>query len=200
MVYGTVASNKDPTGCGRVKVNVPALGTLSQWFIPAGWPGAGGLSQGTQFPVPFGAQIMVFFEQGDIKAGGAYIPLHYGQVADAEGGATVFPTRVAERKGQYGANSTLKCATLWEDDYFRIFVDFDKVGVSPNLRNITIEEKHGGSTIQMDAAAGANGKSSTITIYGRTNVNIQSEGAVSITGGSVSIQGRRVLSYGKKPI
>lgn len=59
---GTVTSNTDATGTGRVLVSVPSVGLSGSWAPVCV---VGGPRGGASYPV--GAQVVVAFEAGDVS-------------------------------------------------------------------------------------------------------------------------------------
>lgn len=83
VVLGQVTDNDDPEGLGRVKLMVPGLvEPESDWA----WPMNGGARNFGLFMVPpVGAQVMVFWERGDIEGTVFYQPGPWaGAAPDAE--------------------------------------------------------------------------------------------------------------------
>jgi len=197
-VLGTVVENVDPKRNGRIRVHIPALGEpyVSQWLIPAGYPGSGlGVRSGgfgSKYPVAKGAMVFVIFELGDPYGEGIWFFGGYGY----KDGTVDSVTTDREAAGDPAVNYR---ATLWEDPYIRVFVEFDSKGYGNDNRKITIEDKNRATLIELntdDAGKGA----STITITAASGLSIYSGGTVDISGGAVQIQGRRVMPYGKRPI
>lgn len=66
LYEGVVIDNVDPELMGRVRVMVPGLiEPASGWAMPIGSPG-GGSPQGFFFPPAIGANVAVFFKEGDV--------------------------------------------------------------------------------------------------------------------------------------
>ena len=79
VFMGVVTDRRDPEGLGRVRVTVPGLlEPHSAWARPLGTVGGGSKDQGI-FAVPeVGAEVAVFFEQGQIDAP-LYLCAHCGK-------------------------------------------------------------------------------------------------------------------------
>lgn len=195
LVYGTVVDNKDPSGCGRCHVRVPVLGEpyVSRWLIPAGWPGAGAPKQGSWYPTALHSQVGVLFEQGNPNAGGVFIPLHYGQ----EKGVNQAPGHTeAMRSGYPGENAENNTTVLWEDEYIAAYIDFQPDGQAGEERRFVIEDKKRFSRIELNVKDGVNKDTVSITIESDSSLSIAARGNLAIAGGSVFIQGRRVIPGG----
>jgi uncharacterized protein involved in type VI secretion and phage assembly len=67
LVVGVVTQNKDPDGLGRVRVRYPALGgAVEGWWARVASPGAGAERGALMLPV-VGDEVVVGFEQGDVR-------------------------------------------------------------------------------------------------------------------------------------
>ena len=75
---GTVQANNDPQKLGRCRVTVPGLiEPFSAWAFPMSTVGGGSANRGF-FSVPeVGADVLVFFVQGDTDLP-VYMPAHWG--------------------------------------------------------------------------------------------------------------------------
>lgn len=192
FIGGVVAKNDDPEGTGRIKVNIPGMYKETPfWVMPAGWPGAGGLNKGSQYPPPdIGAPVFVMFAMG--KAVGTnvqavYLTGYYGLDSDMQsaGPPVVHAAATAEL-----AN---KRVCLWEDDTFIAYMVNDPGdGTRTADKRFVVQTKETGSKIEINAADGDGAKSETIAIEARTAVSIYSDGIVDISGLRVQIQGRVV--------
>jgi hypothetical protein len=196
FVPALVKDNQDPLALGRIKVLIPNLiEPMSPfWVMPAGWPGAGGEKDGAFFrgsqypPPPIDAQVYVMFEQGrwdDPETSAIYLPAMYG----LKDGEKVGPDAIYDAPTSEEAN---RRACIWEDENFSIYVADDD-----DEKILVLQTKLGGSVIEIDANAGANGKSEVISIEAQSGLNIFSKGLVDIRGAVVQIQGRRVVKGGK---
>lgn len=75
---GTVVRRDDPKGLGRVKVRIPGiLEPESGWALPVGVPGGGSKDRGLWWVPDNGAEVAVFFNQGDADDP-RYMPGHWG--------------------------------------------------------------------------------------------------------------------------
>ena len=79
MYVGYVTDRRDPEGLGRVRVCVPGvLEPFSAWAWPLGTSG-GGMKDHGFFAVPEeGAEVAIFFNQGDVDAP-YYLSAHWGK-------------------------------------------------------------------------------------------------------------------------
>ena len=191
---GIVTRNDDPDGTGRIKVLIPGVlePETPYWVMPGGWPGAGGVGRGSQYPPPaIGGQVIVIFEYGvyaDPDSHAFYLTGYYGQT---EAGIQAGPEVISEASGPVDAH---KRTVLWEgDSLMAYFVDDD------TDKKLVLMAKGTGSKIEINAADGIGGKSETIYIEARTCLSLYSKGMIDIKAdGLVQIQGRRVndLSVG----
>lgn len=194
-MQATVVDNKDPLRIGRVLWMREGVFDPQhpEWAIPLGWPGAGGLTRGSRYPVEIGAQIAVIFEHGDPDAPAGYIPMCYG----TQEGVPAWPALDAElfQQENMGTDDAdpLHVAIIWEDDTFRFFVVNQDDGSRKDRRFVLIE-KRTNSGIILNAADGDSTQSITLTLAANTGVNIISNGLINIEGeAGVQIQGRRVV-------
>lgn len=191
FVPGVVKERNDnPAGLGLIKVFIPEYcdPVSRYWVKPAGWPGAGGVGQGSQYPSPpIGAQVYVMFEQGrwdDPEASAIYLPGMYG----LKDGQPVGPQAVFGQPTEEAGRST---ACIWEDENFMAYVTN-----TAEEKKFIIQTKNG-SAIEIDAnASPGGGNSEMITIEGRTAVSLFSKGLIDIAAGVVQIQGRRIIRGG----
>lgn len=67
LYEGVVIDNRDPARLGRVKLAVPGLiEPASGWALPIGSAGGGSDANGFFFVPKIGAEVAVFFVQGDV--------------------------------------------------------------------------------------------------------------------------------------
>ena len=186
FIWAIVSDNKDPEGIGRIKVKVKDLwdNQYPEWVVPIGWPGAGGDTgaRGSKYVVPIGAQVAMFFDQGDPSVTPAYLPGPYG----APDGTPLGPALTAEAHANPDLDE-LDYQIIWEDEYFRFFVV-----TKEDDRRFEIFEKKSGSHIIMNATDGESNKSCTIAIKATTSIDIESKGAIKLDAAQVQIQGRVV--------
>lgn len=75
---GPIVDRNDPMGLGRVKVRVPGfLEPSSGWALPVGSPGGGGRGVGFKWVPPLGAEVAIYFKNGDPDAP-RYLPGFWG--------------------------------------------------------------------------------------------------------------------------
>jgi len=189
FVYGEVIDDEDPQGVGCVRVKVPVLfedGT-PYWCRPAGWPGSGALGQGSQYPTPVGAQVVLIFEFGDPDAGAIFLPTLYGRKEDGSAGG---PTAITEVDGAANRN---KRVVVWDDDIFTIYITLEG---DADGRKLVLIDKESGGNITFDARDGSDGKSRSIAIEAQTAVYITAKGKIQLDAGQVIINGKPVTGRG----
>lgn len=200
-----VAYNDDPTGGGRIKVTIPNLiePETPYWVLPGGWPGAGGENNGSQYPPPaIGSHVFVIFEYGVWDAPDAhaiYLTGYYGLKSDGSGESaspsTITEASTAEKSRQRTVvyeTDDLAVAVIDEDDDHRVVIEaFDNGGTS---------SASVGAKLEVRAKDGASGRAASITIQGRTSIEIFSQGLIDIDAGILQLQGRRVLKGSGRPI
>jgi uncharacterized protein involved in type VI secretion and phage assembly len=168
MYVGYVTHRKDPEGLGRVRVCIPGvLEPHSAWAWPLGTSGGGSKDRGF-FAVPEeGAEVAVFFNQGDVDAP-YYLSAHWGK----PGGESEVPE---EAQKDPPDNRVIATPT------FRIELD-----ESEGSRKLKLTNKKTGDHLLFDA------EENTITLEGTTAVTIRAVGAISLEATQVTIAGRVV--------
>lgn len=168
MYIGHVTQREDPQQLGRVRVCVPGvLEPESAWAWPLGTVGGGSKDQGF-FAVPeVGAEVAVFFCQGDADAP-HYLAAHWGK-----------PNGTSEVPSE--AQKTPPDARVFATKTFRIEIDETPASCKLRLKNVET-----GDAITLDA------DDHTITIDATTAVTIRALGAVAIEAARVTIAGRVV--------
>lgn len=173
LYMGVVVTNKDPNRAGAVRVRIPGvIDTASAWALPLGWPGAGGKQRGGFAPPPEGAEVGVFFHQGD--------PDHPYYFSGNPGRGEQPPEALE------GTEAEATKLFVHETDNWRMIFD-DR----PSKEMMQIVFKPTGEVIEID------GKRLGIHIKATASVSIECDGAVDIRGSSVTIQGRHVVRNGK---
>lgn len=168
MYVGYVTARKDPEGLGRVRVCIPGvLEPESTWAWPLGTSGGGFKDRGF-FAVPEeGAEVAVFFNQGDIDEP-YYLSAHWGK----PDGESEVPE---EAQKDPPDNRVLATPT------FRIELDESEVA-----RKLKLTNRKTGDHLLFDA------EEKTITLEGTTAITIKAVGAISLEATSVTIAGRVV--------
>ncbi|MDJ0766809.1 MAG: phage baseplate assembly protein V [Myxococcota bacterium] len=166
MYVGYVTDRDDPEELGRVRVCIPGLlEPNSTWAWPLGTCGGGSKDRGF-FAVPeVGAEVAVFFNQGDIQAP-FYLSAHYGK----PDGISEVP---AEAKKSPPDNRVIATET------FRIEMD-ETVGA----RKLKLTVLKTGDYLELNA------EDHSITLQGTTAITIKAVGAISIDAPYISIAGR----------
>jgi hypothetical protein len=210
LQWGYVVDNEDPLALNRVKAHVPAVAEpkTTGWLTPLGWPGSGSSHHGSQYPIQREASIGIFFEQGDPYGKGGYFGSHSG--LDDTSKAVGFPERLLRGNLAEDPDAQNRTATLWEDPNLAIFVDFEDpkdAASSPKgryARRFMIADKRwadrGLTVFQINLAAGPDQDTVCIDLLSANQIRIQSQGALILKGNPVTINGRRVMPYGNKPI
>ena len=168
MYLGYVTHRDDPDNLGRVRVCVPGvLEPHSSWAWPLGTSGGGFKDRGF-FAVPEqGAEVAVFFHQGDIDEP-YYLSAHWGK---PDGDSEV----PEEAQKSPPDNCVIATPT------FRIELD-----ESESSRKLKLTNKHTGDHLVFDA------EENTISLQGTTSITIRAIGAIHIEAPQVTIAGRIV--------
>jgi uncharacterized protein involved in type VI secretion and phage assembly len=168
MYVGYVTHRDDPEGLGRVRVCIPGvLEPHSTWAWPLGTSGGGSKDCGF-FAVPEeGAEVAVFFNQGDIDAP-HYLSAHWGKPE----GKNEVPEEAQKSQPD---NRVIATPT------FRIEMDESK-----NAKKLKITNRKTDAFLLFDA------EDNTVTLQGTTAITIKAVGAVSIEAAQVTIAGRVV--------
>ena len=174
LYTGVVTVINDPLKAGRVKLRI--LGVIepeSDWVWPIGSPGGGEEALGFFAVPPVGAEVAVFFHQGDVEQP-RYMPGHWG----APGGKTQAPTPVQDPAVTPEDAPNIRC---FETPDFLLLFDG-----RPGHRWAALTDKVSGDGFSIDAETRA------VQISGTLGVSIKAVGAVSIEGLNVTINGRPV--------
>ena len=168
MYVGYVTARKDPEGLGRVRICIPGvLEPESTWAWPLGTSGGGFKDRGF-FAVPEeGAEVAVFFNQGDIDAP-YYLSANWGK----PDGESEVPE---EAQKDPPDNRVLATPT------FRVELDESEGG-----RKLKLTNRKTGDHLLFDA------EENTITLEGTTAITIKAVGAISLEATTVTIAGRVV--------
>jgi uncharacterized protein involved in type VI secretion and phage assembly len=166
MYVGYVTDRKDPEGLGRVRVCVPGLlEPHSAWAWPLGTVGGGSKNRGF-FAVPEeGAEVALFFNQGDVDQP-YFLSAHWGK----PNGESEVPEEAQKNPPD---NRVLATET------FRIELDESDGG-----RRLKITNKKTDDFLLFDA------EENTITLQGTTAIAIKAAGAISLDAMHITIGGR----------
>jgi hypothetical protein len=171
---GYVTDRADPERLGRVRLCIPGLiEPQSAWAFPLG--GAGGGSKDTGFfAVPeLGAEVGVFFVQGDVHAPPYYLAAHWGK----PGGKSEVPEEA------------------------QVFPPDNRVLATPNFR-IELDESKGGKKLKITNKLSGdhvlfNAEENTMTVEATTALHINATGSIRIQATEVLINGRVVAPVGR---
>ena len=173
LYMGVVTDNADPERVGRVRVRIPGVvEPESAWAFPLGWAAAGGSQRGTFAPPPKGAEVGVFFHQGD--------PDHPYYISGHPGRGEQPPEALE------GTPAEATQLFVHETDRWRLIFD-DRAG----RELFQIVFKPTGDVIELDGAQLG------LRIKATAAIVLESDGSVDIRGSSVTIQGRQVTRNGK---
>lgn len=170
---GPVVDNKDPKKLGRVKVNIPGVAEPTGWAFPLGWPGAGGKKRGGWAPPPIGAEVAVFFKQGD--------PDHPRYMCGFFGEG-----EAPDEADEASVEDAPKIPYVFNGDRFKIIMD-----ERPGKARIAIEDKKTGDMYEID------GVKLGLKLKSSSAMSIECDGAIDIRGSSVTINGRKVAPTSK---
>lgn len=178
MYHGEVVSNADPLKLGRCRVRVPGIiDERSGWAFPLATVGGGSDAAGF-FAIPkVGADVGVWFKGGDEDQ-----PFYMAANWSAPDGATEIPTPV--RAASVEEVHLIQC---FETERWLLVFD-NRTG----RESLTIKDKAtSNDVIEIDGALHG------VTIKGTIGVTIESLGAITIRGTTVTINGRPVLPTGR---
>jgi hypothetical protein len=168
MYVGYVTDRRDPERLGRVRVCVPGLlEPNGAWAWPLGTAGGGSRDRGL-FAVPEeGAEVALFFNQGDVDQP-YYLAAHWGR----PGGASEVP-----QEAQKDPPDNRVFAT----ETFRIECD-----ESEGSRKLKLTNRKTDDFLVFDA------EDNTITLQGTTAITIRAVGAIALEATHITIGGRVV--------
>ena len=165
---GFVTKRDDPEQLGRVKVCVPGvLEPESAWAWPLGTGGGGSRDRGLLAIPEVGAEVGVFFNQGDMQAP-YYLAGHWGK----PGGASEVPE---EARRSPPDNRVLATET------FRVELD-----ESDGARKLKLTNRKTGDHLVFDA------EENTVTLEATTSLTLRATGAIALEGTHITIRGRVV--------
>lgn len=180
LQIGFVIDNADPDRLGRVTVCIPGLiEPESAWAWPLGT--GGGADRRGCYQVPDkGAEVGVFFRDGDPQA-----PWYLGAQWGMPAGTTT--PEVPEPIRTIAVAEAPKVKALETERYLVVIDD------RPATRGLYLQDKVSEDVIEID------GVKQGIRLKGSYAVSIEADGIVNINGAQVLIKGRPVLP-GTKPI
>ena len=168
MYVGYVTHRRDPDRLGRVRVCIPGVvEPHSAWAWPLGTAGGGFKDRGL-FAVPEeGAEVAVFFNQGNVEAP-YYLAAHWGK----PNGESEVPEE---------AQKTPPDNRVFATQTFRIELDESK-----DSRKLKLTNKKTGDHLIFDA------EENTVTLEATTALTLRAVGAISLEATQVTIAGRVV--------
>lgn len=168
MYVGYVTDRADPEQLGRVRVCVPGvLEPHGAWAFPLGTVGGGSKNRGF-FAVPeLGAEVAIFFNQGDVDHP-YYLCAHWGK----PGGKSEVPDE---------AQKPTPDNRVFATETFRIELD-----ESAKARKLKLTNRKTGDFLVFDA------EENSITLQGTTAITIRAAGAIALDAQHVTIRGRVV--------
>lgn len=166
LYVGYVTSRRDLDGLGRVQVCIPGVAEPhTAWAFPLGTVGGGSKNRGF-FAVPEeGAEVAVFFNQGDLEQP-YYLGGHWGK----PGGESEVPEEAQKDPPDNRVFAT---------ETFRIEID-----ESAGSRRMKLTNRKTDDYLLFDA------EDNTITLQGTTSINIRATGAISLEATQIFIGGR----------
>ena len=165
---GTVVDNADPEGGSRVKVSVDGLVEPAAWAYPLDGQGGGAPQTGSHHVPPVGAEVAVWFEQGDPNYP-LYKTLNHGE------GEELTPLKEA------GSAKEKAEIRAWEYGNFLLVFDCRE-----GKDNLYIKHKTTDDTIEIDGAGQG------IRLKATTALVLEADGVVEIRGSQVVINGERL--------
>jgi hypothetical protein len=171
LYRGVVTDNADPLKVGRVKVRVPGLlEPSSGWALPLN-VGGGAEALGLFFVPEVGAEVAVWFHQGDVDEV-HYIP-----------GCFRAPRRTSGLNARVSAKSPADAPKVKVLETDRWLVVLDDSLDTPGL---LLSDKVSGDGIELD------GLTRQMSIVATSSIRIAAIGTVAIEGVNVTINGRPV--------
>ena len=170
--WGIVRKRDDPEGIGRVKFEIPGLIELTTWAMPAGQPFSGKAGLGSIEPPPLGASVLAGFEAANLEK--PYYITGPWPIGGAPAGHAV--TASGDNK-------------VFVDEKLKIERD-TRIGAS-GYRITDVATGGAAVKIEMDL------ETLQVEIATTLAVTIRAVGALQLTGGAVTINGRVVLPTGK---
>lgn len=172
LYRGVVTDNADPLKIGRVRVRVPGLlDPDSAWALPLNVGGGAG-ARGFYFVPEEGAEVAVWFHQGDVDE------LHYIP------GCFRAPQRVSGLNDRVTGKTASEAPDVKVIETDRWLVVLDDSTLTPAL---LLQDKISGDGIELNALT------RQLSISATTSISIEAVGSVEINAVNVSINGRPVL-------
>jgi len=183
---GVVTDRKAPLKVGRVRVRVPGLiASPGVWALPMGMPGSGSATRGFYFVPEEGAEVSVFFKQGDVDHP-RYLAGAWGR---PNGNSELPSATLTAEDGTVYNEEEIPNVTALETRRYEIVID-DNEG----HERLTIRDKQspdgGEDIIEIDSV------NNGVRIAGTVAVVIESVGVVNIRGLQVMINDRVVRDTG----
>lgn len=177
---GVVMDRDDPMKVGRVRVRVPGLiAAPGVWALPIGMPGGGSETKGFFFVPEVGAEVAVFFKQGDVDH-----PRYLAGTWGRPNGNPEIPSAAltAEDGTTYGKDKIPNVSVI-ETRRYEIVIDDNEGHERLAIRDKGSPDE---DIIEIDSV------NHGVRIKGTVAVRIESTGVVNIEGLQVLINGRVV--------
>ena len=191
---GTVFDRNDPKKVGRVRVEIPGLmdNPASGWAWPIGMPGGGSKQQGMKWVPKLGAEVVVWFKQGDPDAP-RYMTSMWGDDT-AEGSEVPGNAQKITQDIETGETITEALSVpdapdvhVFETNDFRVYID-EREG----SRGFILQHKLTLDFVEYDAEVFG------WQIKGTSALIIDVDGLCSITAGQLQLQNRLVRTTTEK--
>ncbi|OHD18487.1 MAG: hypothetical protein A2Y38_13780 [Spirochaetes bacterium GWB1_59_5] len=181
---GVVVDNKDPEKLGRVILSIPGLSLdrHEAWALPCGTMGGGSGQRGSYLTPDEGADVVVFFEAGDLDFP-FFMCANHGVTDDG----SEIPTPIKD--DSVTPEEAPQIRVIQESKQFLIYIDDRK-----DREALVIKDKVSEDSIEFD------GKGQGITIRATAGLILHADGIIDIRGLQVQIQGRPVDDANGDPI
>lgn len=176
MLTGTVADVQDPRGLHRVRVNIPGIAEPTDWLFPM-TAGGGSAERGGHVVPELGADVCVWFKQGDPQSMGCYACGWWGEPA-ARPDYPSGPETPVDAKGAGTDAHMVQTMRIG-----RIVMTVDE---RPGKEAFKVYDAKGGFSFQVDL------ETKRVRLEGLTSLTLYSVGQVVLDGLEVVIKGRRV--------
>jgi hypothetical protein len=192
MYIGVVVDRADPKRLGRVRVRIPGvIEPKSAWAWPLGSAGGGGKRLGGKRVPPLGAEVAVFFNQGDPDAPW-YLTAQWGLVPNENGepvteipGGNYDPDDWDKPESERRELTAEEAADVHVDETRDFVIVVDE---RQDKARYYIQHKLSGDALEYDYPSGGGW-----TLKSTTLLRLVADGLVSIEGSSIQINGRNVL-------